>query len=209
MAVHDPMSAPGQDGRGGRVPDRFRGPAQPAIRLTHADRDAAAETLKEAFAEGQLDDDEFEERLGLAMKAKFPAELEPLLSDIVPRQTGAAAPPPRSDVPEAPPTGSERLWAAGGHVSGYFLFPLGPLLVLLANGNTSPFVRRHAVEALNYQLTFLIGTIVMLGLWWLVIPVLVWIPMFLGWIFMPVIAGFVGLAGGRWKYPFTWRPVRE
>ncbi|GAA2051990.1 DUF1707 and DUF4870 domain-containing protein [Nocardiopsis rhodophaea] len=191
------------------MPDRFRAPADPAIRLTHADRDAAAETLKEAYADGRLDDDEFEERLGLAMQAKFPADLEPLFSDIVPRNAGMPTSSPKAHMPETPPTGSERLWAAGGHVSGYFLFPLGPLLVLLANGNTSPFVRRHAVEALNYQLTFLIGSIVLLGLSWLIIPVLVWIPMLLGWIFMPVIAGFVGLVGGRWKYPFTWRPVRE
>nr|WP_221308869.1 DUF1707 and DUF4870 domain-containing protein [Nocardiopsis mwathae] len=210
------MSSPGHGGRDGRVPDRRWDPAQPAIRLTHAERDAAAETLKEAYADGRLDDEEFEERLGLAMKAKFPADLEPLFNDIVPRNAhqspaphASAVPPAQPGQPEAPPNGSERLLAAGGHVSGYFLSALGPLIVVLASGRTSPYVRRHAYEALNYQLTVLIASIVMIGLAWLVIPAILWVLMMIGWVFMPAIAGLVALVGGRWKYPFTWRAVKD
>lgn len=180
------------------------------LRLTNADRDAAAEVLKDAYARGQLDGDEFDERLGLAMRAKVPADLAPLTADLtpVPRAPGRA-PSAAPTGPRPAPRGEERLLAAGGHVSGYFLSALGPLLVLLIGGRNSEFVRRHAMEALNYQLTFLIASIVCGLLFFLVIPILVLVVLAMAWVFLPGIAGLVALAGGRWRYPFTWRPVKD
>ena len=207
MAVHEPPSASSRGAHWGSVPDR-RGPSGNAhLRLTHADRDAVTEKLKEAYASGQLDEDEFDERVDLAMSAKFPADLEPLLSDLVPEPTAASAPPAARA--QGPVAGNERLLAFFGHGSGYLLSALGPLVVLLLNGNSSAFVRRHATEALNYQLTVIVGSIVMLGLAWLVIPAILWVFMILGWVFMPGIAALVSLLGGGWKYPFTWRPVKN
>ncbi|MFW5415443.1 DUF1707 and DUF4870 domain-containing protein [Nocardiopsis sp. CNT-189] len=184
------------------------------MRLTHADRDAAAEHLRQAFSEGRLDEEEFDERIDAALKAKFPADLEPLLQDVVPvhpRQQAAQV-PGAAQAPalqEGQPTGTERLWGAAAHVSGYFLLPLGPLLVLLLQGDTSPFVRRHAMEALNYQLTTVIGWIVGFGLFFLVLPAIAAVLMLLGWMFLPAVAGLVTLLGNGWKYPLTWRPVKE
>ncbi|MFC7743460.1 DUF4870 domain-containing protein [Nocardiopsis composta] len=94
-------------------------------------------------------------------------------------------------------------------MSGYLLLPLGPLLVLLLQGDTSPFVRRHAMEALNYQLTTVIGCIVGFGLFFLVLPAIAAVLMLLGWMFLPAVAGLVTLLGSGWKYPFTWRPVKD
>ncbi|GAA1120373.1 DUF1707 and DUF4870 domain-containing protein [Nocardiopsis composta] len=205
MAVHDPIPRPGRGPAGGSQ--------VPQIRLTHADRDAAAEQLRQAFSEGRLDEEEFDERIDAALKAKFPADLEPLLRDVVPvhpqqtaRVPGAAQAPA---VPEGPVTGAERVWGAAAHVSGYLLLPLGPLLVLLLQGDTSPFVRRHAMEALNYQLTTVIGCIVGFGLFFLVLPAIAAVLMLLGWMFLPAVAGLVTLLGSGWKYPFTWRPVKD
>ncbi|WP_026120689.1 DUF1707 and DUF4870 domain-containing protein [Nocardiopsis potens] len=206
MAVHDPIPRPGR-GPG-------NGPQVPQIRLTHADRDAAAEQLRQAFSEGRLDEDEFDERIDAALKAKFPADLEPLLRDVVPvnpRQQGAQIPGAAQApaVQEGAPTGAERVWGAAAHVSGYLLLPLGPLLVLLLQGDSSPFVRRHAMEALNYQLTTVIGWIVGFGLFFLVLPAIAAVLMLLGWMFLPAIAGLVTLLGSGWKYPLTWRPVKD
>src|SRR5690606_39318886 len=58
--------------------------------------------------------------------------------------------------PQGEPTKEERLWAAGGHLSGYFLPALGPLLVLLVKGD-SPYARAQAFQALNYHLNLIIA----------------------------------------------------
>ena len=45
-------------------------------------------------------------------------------------------------------------------VAGRTLAFLGPLIVMLIKGNESPYVRRQAVESLNFQLSILIYAIV-------------------------------------------------
>ncbi len=62
-------------------------------------------------------------------------------------------------------TPEERNWALGAHigsiVTAWFAFGLiAPLIVLLAKGNDSPFIRRHAVESLNFQINALVWTVV-------------------------------------------------
>jgi Domain of unknown function (DUF1707) len=52
------------------------------MRVSHADRDAVAEQLREAAAEGRLDLDELDARLDQALTAKTYADLEPLTADL-------------------------------------------------------------------------------------------------------------------------------
>lgn len=62
----------------------------------------------------------------------------------------------------------ERTWAMAAHWSGLavaivtagWLGPLGPLVVMLAQGKNSPRVRAAAIEALNFQITMAIGFII-------------------------------------------------
>jgi uncharacterized protein len=59
----------------------------------------------------------------------------------------------------------ERLWGAAAHVGSlvaawFALGVLGPLVVLILKGNESAFVRRHAVESLNFQISLLIYLVV-------------------------------------------------
>jgi uncharacterized Tic20 family protein len=205
------MSPSSPDRRWGRVPDRRTPPGTAHLRLTHAERDDVAERLKEAYAQGQLDENEFDERLGLAMAAKVQADLVPLLDDLQPAANGPHAPPGRSVPPgtDGPVTAGERGLAAVGHLSGYLFSAIGPLVVLLASGDTSPFVRRHAIEALNYQLTFIVASIVAFCLFFLVVPILAWVLLLLGWIFLPAVGALVAVVGDGWRYPFTWRPVKS
>jgi len=55
------------------VPAGLAGPAgpQPAIRVGDRERDAVAHRLQDAFAEGRLDDDEFDQRMRAALTADF------------------------------------------------------------------------------------------------------------------------------------------
>ncbi|GAA4918864.1 hypothetical protein GCM10023405_48210 [Streptomonospora salina] len=198
--MHEPPSPPPPGGRWNPVPQYRRGGGA-ELRLTHADRDTAAETLRDAYASGQLDDDEFEERLDRALNAKFPSDLEPLLRDVATAGKAAAA-------VEGPRSGGDRLYAGAGHLAGYFTF-LGPLLLLLTSRDISPFVRRHLTEALNYQITVAVASVVAMGLGFLILPLVVWGVMMLGWVFLPAIAAFTALLGGDMRYLFTWRPVRD
>ncbi len=51
-------------------------------RIGDADRDQAAECLREHLAQGRLSQDEFDDRLNTALSAKTAADLEPLFSDL-------------------------------------------------------------------------------------------------------------------------------
>ena len=59
----------------------------------------------------------------------------------------------------------EKTWALVSHVGSLVaayiaLGFLAPLLVMLVKGDSSPFVRRHAVESLNFQISLLIYALV-------------------------------------------------
>jgi Domain of unknown function (DUF1707) len=63
--------------------------AEPALRASDAERDAAVERLKTGLVEGRLSDEEFDQRMRAALTARTRAELERLLADLP-----AAAPVP-------------------------------------------------------------------------------------------------------------------
>jgi DUF1707 SHOCT-like domain len=60
------------------------------LRAAHADRERVIEALKAAFAQGRLDTDELDDRVGQAFASRTYAELAALTADIPASQTGAA-----------------------------------------------------------------------------------------------------------------------
>jgi hypothetical protein len=54
----------------------------PAIRVGDRDRDAVAHRLQDAFAEGRLDDDEFDQRMRAALTARVSTDLDVLTTDL-------------------------------------------------------------------------------------------------------------------------------
>lgn len=116
----------------------------------------------------------------------------------------------------------ERTWATAAHwsalVAGFVAMAfLGPLVVLLAKGNESPWVRRNAVESLNFQLSMLIygvvGTIlgVVLAVATLGVGILLIIPVALAfsafWLIMTIIGAVRTGNGEDYRYPLTIRMV--
>ena len=70
----------------------FRGPhSDQHLRVSDAERQAVADRLAEHFADGRLDQAEFDERVGRAMNAKTRADLAGLFDDLP--ETGAPAMP--------------------------------------------------------------------------------------------------------------------
>jgi len=62
----------------------------------------------------------------------------------------------------------ERTWAGLAHFGGLLLGFLAPLIVMLVKGEQSPRVRAQAVEALNFQIAFMIymfvATVTVIGI---------------------------------------------
>ena len=75
------------------------GPAEagrgPAVRASDRERDAVVQQVQQAFAEGRLDDTEFDERMRAALTARTHAELDVLLADL-PAEDGGARPGARN-----------------------------------------------------------------------------------------------------------------
>ena len=71
---------PGSDGTTASPAEAGHG--TPAIRASDRERDAATHQLQEAFAEGRLDDTEFDVRMRSALSARTRADLDGLLADL-------------------------------------------------------------------------------------------------------------------------------
>jgi uncharacterized Tic20 family protein len=147
-----------------------------------------------------------------------------------PPDPGGYAPPPGSGAfgppPGAPPYGygtppggpgpigfasnEDKTWALIAHFGGIIVGFIAPLVALLARGNESPTVRAHAVEALNFQITWGIATIVAsilavctFGLLFF-LPIVTWVVV----IVFSIIGGMKANEGQLYHYPMTWRFVR-
>lgn len=145
--------------------------------------------------------------------------------------TGPTPPPSPASPPPGPgPQASygltpaeQRNWATGAHLSALVLAfvgglaVLGPLVVYLIKKDEDTFVAEHSKEALNFQLTWLIGgfvaTIVgvIVAIVTLGIALIVLIPaaigLFIAWIVFTVKAAMAASRGEYHRYPMTVRLV--
>ena len=69
------------------------------------------------------------------------------------------APTPGTPVPGYA-NSDEKTWALIAHFGGIIVGFVAPLVALLVKGNESPTVRAHAIEALNFQITWNVALIV-------------------------------------------------
>jgi Domain of unknown function (DUF1707) len=113
-----------------------------AHRASDAEREAVADRLRRASAEGRLDPDELEERLGRAYGARTVGDLVPLTADL----PAASAPVPAAPEPRVPALRSEHvrarlatfitvnvicvaIWAVSGQDGSFW-----PIWVILGTG---------------------------------------------------------------------------
>ena len=106
----------------------------------------------------------------------------------------------------------DRNWSVGAHLGSFVTawFALGliaPLVVLLVKGQSSPFVRRHAVESLNFQINALVYSVV----FGLLVFVLIGIPLLavygIFYVVCVVLATIRASNGEDFRYPFTVRVI--
>lgn len=100
-------------------------------------------------------------------------------------------------------------WGAllAGFVSSGFLAWLVPLLIMIVKGPSSPFVRRQAVESLNFQITMVIWAVVA-GLLLFVLVGFLLLPLVaLWWLVFTIIGAVKANNGEDYRYPLTFRFV--
>ncbi|MET9342592.1 MULTISPECIES: DUF1707 and DUF4870 domain-containing protein [unclassified Nonomuraea] len=184
------------------------------MRVTHEDREHVVEHVKAAYAEGRFDKYEFEERLDRAMTARTHGDLMPIMTELYgPQRHWQSIAVPTRAVPRpaprphgVPADSNERLGGAAAHLLALpGLIVIGPLIMLLTGGKTSPYIRQHAVEALNFHLTLLGATLLLpftiVGI--VLLPV-IWVAAFV----LAIVGGVSSLAENDFRYPLTVRLVK-
>jgi len=106
----------------------------------------------------------------------------------------------------------ERNWGALAHLSAIIgawiaLGFLGPLVVLLVQGNKSPFVRQHAVEALNFNITVLIAAVVSFILIFVLVGFVLLAIVGIAWLVCTILGAMAASRGEAYRYPLTLRLV--
>lgn len=132
-----------------------------------------------------------------------------------PEQPPAYTPPPPTGAPpaagpgEVPLTQSdERMWAMLAHIGGIIIGFLSGLLVMLIMGKRSAFTNDQAKEALNFQITLLIGYVISFVLIFVVIGILLIFALSILNIVFCIIAGIAANKGELYRYPFAIRLVK-
>lgn len=106
----------------------------------------------------------------------------------------------------------ERTWAGAAHwgcVIGAFvaLALLAPLIIMLVKGNESPFVRRHAVESLNFQISMLIYLIVSVVLVFVIVGIFMLVGLAILWLVCVIVGSVKASNGEEYRYPLAIRFV--
>jgi len=86
-------------------------------------------------------------------------------------------------------------------------FIFGPLLIMLIAGPQKPLARANAVEALNFQLTMLIGIIVSIPLLFVIIGFFTLLAIVVAGIVLSILAAVAASRREVYRYPLTIRMV--
>jgi uncharacterized Tic20 family protein len=133
--------------------------------------------------------------------------------------TPPPGPPPGDPLPYAspsgapvyngpPPTADDRTWAMLSHLSGIFTSFVGPLIIWIVKKDQSPFVEDQAKEALNFQLTLLIGYAVAGITAFFCIGFLLAVVISVVAIIFGILGTMAANKGEAYRYPFNIRMVK-
>jgi len=120
-------------------------------------------------------------------------------------------PPPPVNYAAAPSQLSpadEKLWATLTHVGGILFHWLAPLIAYLVLKDRGPFVRWHTRQALNFQLTILIGYIAGAVLSLLIVGFFVLLAAAVLNIVFGILAAMAANRGEYYRYPIAIEFVR-
>ncbi|HVO47141.1 MAG TPA: DUF4870 domain-containing protein [Steroidobacteraceae bacterium] len=113
------------------------------------------------------------------------------------------------------PTQDERTWGMLAHLAAFtgLLVPVvgniaGPLVVWLAKRERSAFISAQGREALNFNITVVLGMLVCGILAFVLIGLLLGLVLFVYWLVATLVAGIKAGEGVRYRYPVAFRFVK-
>ena len=112
------------------------------------------------------------------------------------------------------PNAEVRQWAMFCHLAALagLLFPLGsllgPLVMWIWKKDLDPFVDAQGKEALNFQLTVFLASIVCFALMFVLVGLVLFAGLVVAVLVLTIIAGVKANEGQAYRYPLTWRPIK-
>jgi uncharacterized Tic20 family protein len=85
---------------------------------------------------------------------------------------------------------------------------LGPWVIWLTRRERSAFVADQAKEALNFNISVLLGAAICIVLVLVFVGILLGVALFVYWLAMTIVAGIRSGEGIAYRYPFTLRLVK-
>jgi uncharacterized protein len=125
----------------------------------------------------------------------------------------SVTPPPPSDPVTVGPSAEERQWAMFAHLSALagLVMPfgsiIGPLVIWLIKKDTMPFVNDQGKEALNFNITIAIATVVCWILCIVLIGFLLLAVLVVLWLVFVIVGTIRANEGTLYRYPFALRLV--
>jgi uncharacterized Tic20 family protein len=101
-----------------------------------------------------------------------------------------------------------KLWAMLAHLGGIILGFIAPLIVWAIYKDRDEFLKDQSTEALNFQITVLIGFVVSGVLSAVFIGILTGFAVWVASIVFSIIGGMAANRGERYRYPFALRLVK-
>jgi len=100
------------------------------------------------------------------------------------------------------------MWSMLAHLGGILFGFLAPLIVYLVQRERGEFVKKQSTEALNWQITMIIGQTVSALLWIIVVGFIGTIVFSIATIVFGIIAGLAVNRGEDYRYPWALRLVK-
>lgn len=140
---------------------------------------------------------------------------DPASSDQPPPQAYTPPPPP-----PPPPMGGQapaygqtglapvspsdaRMWSLFAHVGGIFFGFVPALIIYVIYKDRDPFVRRHATQALNFQIIIAIAYFASFILTFLIIGIFTWIAAGIASLVFSIMAAMAANKGEEYTYPMV------
>lgn len=118
------------------------------------------------------------------------------------------APPPGYGQQQPLSDSDRRMWAMLAHLSGIILGFIGPIIVWAIYKDRDEFVKDQSTEALNFQITLLIGYVISGILMLVFIGFILYLVVWVAAIVFAIMAGLAANKGERYRYPFALRLVK-